>query len=266
MNQVTWIRIFFSLAFLLAGTNLSSGQATEQLDDSFLDSYREAAVERWEKEIQRLEKLNESETHPEDSILFLGSSSIRRWDKIAVDMAPYHPIQRGYGGSKYSNVAIFSKRLIRPHSYRAVVIFVGNDISGKTTDNTPDEVEQFIRHVIAVSKAHQPDAPVLLIEVTPTAKRWAVWPKIRELNARIREIALSTPSTYFIATAEQYLDPDSQPRTELFVSDELHLNDEGYKLWSSIIRQRLDEVLRMETEYQAQQAVENDADESSDQK
>ncbi len=266
MKQVIRTRIFFGLAFLFIGTNLASGQTADQLDESFLDSYREAAVERWEKEIQRLEKLNESETHPEDAILFLGSSSIRRWDKIATDMAPYHPIQRGYGGSKYSNVAIFSKRLIRPHAYRAVVIFVGNDISGKTTDNTPDQVEQFIRHVIAVSKAHQPDAPVLLIEVTPTAKRWAVWPKIRELNARIREIALSTPHTYFIATAEQYLDPDSQPRTDLFVSDELHLNDEGYQLWSSIIRRRLDEVLQMETEYQARQAVEDNAGDSSDQK
>ena len=260
------VRIVLGLVFLFFGTGVSRGQTTDQPNDSFLDSYREAAMERWEKEIQRLEKLNESETYPEDAILFLGSSSIRRWNNIAVDMAPYHPIQRGYGGSKYSNVAVFAKRLIHPHSYRAVVIFVGNDVSGKTTDNTPDQVEQFIRHVIAVSNAHQPDAPVLLIEVTPTLKRWAVWPKIRELNARIREIALSTPRTYFIATAEQYLDPGSQPRTELFVSDQLHLNDEGYKLWSSIIRRRLDEVLRMETGHQAQQAAEDAASDSSNQK
>lgn len=234
--------------------NVVVAQEEPASDESFLDPYRAAAIERWEKEIGRLEALNETEQYPADAVLFLGSSSIRRWNEIAVDMSPYRPIQRGYGGSKYSNVAVFAKRLIHPHSYRALVIFVGNDVSGRPEDHTPDQVEQFVRHIIAVSRAHQSDAPVLLIEVTPTARRWEAWPKIREVNARLREIALSTPRTYFIATAEHYLDPNGQPRTELFVEDELHLNREGYRLWSSLIRARLDDVLRMETEFKARPA------------
>ena len=66
------------LMFFLIASGPSYGQTTDQQDDAFLNPYRQAASERWEKEIQKLEVLNESETHPDDAILFLGSSSIRR--------------------------------------------------------------------------------------------------------------------------------------------------------------------------------------------
>jgi hypothetical protein len=220
-------------------------------DDEFLEPYRAAAVDRWQNDIQRLESLNETETHTEDAILFLGSSSIRRWVTIASDITPYEPIQRGFGGSMYSDVAVFAERLIQPHRYRALVIFVANDVKGSAGDHSPDQVERFIHHIMAVSRAHQPDSPVLLVEVTPTAKRWQAWPKIREVNARIREIALTTPHTYFIATAEHYLTPDAQPRSDLFVSDQLHLNEAGYQIWGNLIRSRLDEVLAMESDERA---------------
>ncbi len=221
----------------------------------FLDSYRAKAVEKWEKAISELEKRNASEENPAHSILFIGSSSIRRWDSIAVDMAPYPTIQRGYGGAKYSDLAVFAERLIRPHQYRALVSFVGNDVSGNPEDHTPDEVERLVRYVVEVSHQHQPEAPVFLIEVTPTEKRFKVWPQIREVNARLREIALSTPNTYFIATAGHFLDPTGHPRSEMFVDDRLHLNRDGYRLWSELIRRRLDEVFRATSEFHARKAA-----------
>lgn len=247
------MRYLWSCVVLCVGVGFAHGQTKSDANESFLEPFRAAATDRWEEDIQRLESRNETESYSANAILFLGSSSIRRWQSIAIDVAPYEPINRGYGGSKYSNLAVYAKRLIHPHAYRALVIFVGNDVKGEPTDHTPDQVEQFIRHILHVSRAHQPDAPVLLIEVTPTKKRWQAWPKIRQLNARIREIALSTPRTYFIATAEHFLDPDGESRLELFADDELHLNEDGYDLWSSLIRSRLDEVLRMETEFEARQ-------------
>lgn len=237
-----------------AGVPSDSGAVSNDHSTDFLEPYRGPAVERWEKEIQKLEALNRDEQYSSDAILFLGSSSIRRWSEIAIDMAPYRPIQRGYGGAKYSDVAVFAERLIHPHRYRALVMFVGNDVSGRPQDHTPDEVERLVRHIIDVSQQHQSDAPVLIIEVTPTNKRFNAWPQIRALNARLREIALTTPNTYFVATAGDYLDPDGQPRSELFVEDQLHLNSDGYDLWSTLIRRRLDDVLRMRAAYQARQA------------
>ena len=209
---------------------------------SLLDSYRDAAVKKWEKEILKLEQRDQQQPDPENALLFIGSSSIRRWDSIASDMKPYPVIQRGYGGAKFSDVAIYAERLITPHKYRGLVIFVGNDVQGKESDKTPEEFEKLVRYVVNVSLRHQPKRPVFLIEITPTAKRFAAWPTIRKANARLREVALSTPHTYFVATASHYLTAEGNPKDELFVDDKLHLNAAGYRLWASLIRRRLEDV------------------------
>ncbi len=95
---------FFPIPFtlLLILTGAPGLAASESVD---VEQYRAVAVERWEAEIEKLEARDKAENHPDDSILFIGSSSIRRWEDIATDMAPYHPIQRGFGGSRWSDVA-----------------------------------------------------------------------------------------------------------------------------------------------------------------
>lgn len=212
-------------------------------DSDLLAPYREAAQKKWGKAMEDFDTLNKAEQDPDNAVLFIGSSSIRRWETMKTDMAPYPTIRRGYGGAKFTDMAVFADRVVSPHQYRALVMFVGNGVVGQPTDHTPDQIEALARHIVSVSRQHQPGAPVLLIEITPCESRFAAWPKIRAVNARLREVALSTPHTYFIPTASHYLTPDGTPRPELFVGDRLHLSESGYKLWSSLIRRRLDEVL-----------------------
>ena len=217
----------------------------ESESPDILAPYRDAAIKRWQKSINAFDKLNAEEPDPADAIMFIGSSSIRRWETMATDMAPYKTIRRGYGGAKFTDMALFVDQIITPHQYRALVMFVGNGVTGKPEDHSPDLIEALARRIVAASHRHQEDAPVFLIEITPCEKRYDAWPKIRQVNARLREIALSTPDTYFIPTASHYLRPNGMPRPELFVDDRLHLNTDGYRLWSSLIRTRLDDVFRL---------------------
>lgn len=239
-----------------AGNDIAGGDIAEKesanaelavTQPSFSDllaPYAEAATKRWETDIQKYETLDEQTDDPADGILLIGSSSIRRWDTAAEDLSPFRVIPRGYGGAKYSDLAVFAERLITPHDYRGVVIFVGNDISGRETDFTPAQVEPLVRHVVRISREHRPDAPVLLVEVTPTRSRYDAWPKIRQLNAMLREVCFTEPNVHFVATAETFLTHDNQPREDLFVDDQLHLNEAGYDLWGGLIRQRLTDVFR----------------------
>lgn len=233
------------LPLLLSVLQLSNplAQVSPQGEGDLLAPYREQSRLAWEEKILLLEERDRSEQDPEEPILFVGSSSIRRWDTIAEDMTPWPVIQRGFGGARTSDVAVYAERLLHPHEYRALVLFVANDVRGAENDHTPFEVEALFRHIRKVSRLHRPDAPVFLIEVTPTRSRWPHWSRIRQVNARLRELALTSADTWFIATAEHYLDRDKEPRDELFVEDRLHLNRVGYELWGTLIRQRLAEVL-----------------------
>ncbi len=219
------------------------GTETDPAED-FLVQYREKATERWSQDIEMLEQRDVVHSDPEEAILFIGSSSIRRWDTIEIDMRPYQVVQRGYGGAKYTDLAVFAKRLILPHEYSALVVFVANDVQGKSEDHSPEQVEECARYIAAVSRKHRPRAPIFFIEITPTRKRFSAWPLIRKVNTQLQKLSLSTPGAYFIPTADHFLDPSGNPRDELFVDDQLHLNGDGYKEWSSLIRQELDGVLQ----------------------
>ncbi|MEQ8836457.1 MAG: hypothetical protein RID07_06595, partial [Lacipirellulaceae bacterium] len=74
-----------------------------------LEPFRKPALEKWSEAIAALEAKDKVEKHPDDAILFIGSSSIRLWKDIAADMSPYHPIQRGYGGARWTDVAVFAE-------------------------------------------------------------------------------------------------------------------------------------------------------------
>lgn len=202
-----------------------------------------AAEKEWADDIAALEARDQAEFHPADSILFVGSSSIRLWNSIVVDMAPYHPIQRGFGGSKFSDVAVFAERLISRHQFSALVLFVGNDVRGRADDATPEQVVAWFGHIIEVARAAQPSAAICCIEITPTPSRWQAWPKIREVNRALARACAARKHVYFIPTAHAYLGPDGEPLEDLFRDDHLHQNQLGYRIWSAIIKSHLDAVL-----------------------
>ena len=242
MRTLNRLRTLTAFAFGIC-LSTSCSQAQNE-SDQLLTPYREAAQNKWAKAIDAFDELNKKEINPSDAILFIGSSSIRRWETITKDMAPYPTIRRGYGGAKFTDMGVFAKRIVTPHHYRALVMFIGNGVTGDAKDHTPNQIEALARHIVSVSHKHQDGAPVFLIEITPCEKRFKAWPKIRAVNSRLREIALSTPNTYFIPTASNYLKADGTPRPQLFVDDKLHLSKAGYTLWAKLIRRRLEDVLQ----------------------
>jgi hypothetical protein len=197
----------------------------------------------WEGDIQKFEQLDRDEAYPANSILFVGSSSIRLWSTLAQDMAPYPVIQRGYGGAKLSDLAVYAERIIYPHEFRAIVMFIANDISGDEKDKSPREVARLFEYVLRTIRHKYPDTPVFWLAITPTASRWSVWPRIQEANKLIQRACDQDRNAHFITTDFIFLDAAGLPREELFQPDKLHLNADGYALWTKLVRQELDRVL-----------------------
>lgn len=200
-------------------------------------------VRSWEDDIRLLEHLDSIETHPQNAILFAGSSSIRLWSTLSQDMDPYPVIQRGYGGAKLSDFAVYAERIIYPHSCSAIVLFIANDITGNAGDKSPEEVVRLFSHVLKTIRKKYTDTPVFWIAVTPTPLRWNAWPQITEANKMIEQLCLQHKNTYFIPTESDFLNAAQLPREELFLPDSLHLNTQGYALWTEIIRKELAAVL-----------------------
>ena len=136
------MRHFLTLVLFLASTvcfsqDTPADPKTAKKDISFLEQYREAATQKWEKAIVEIEQRDQSEVDPDDAVLFIGSSSIRRWESIKDDIKPYKPIQRGYGGAKFSDLAIYAERIIQPHQYKACLLYTSPSPRDLSTSRMP---------------------------------------------------------------------------------------------------------------------------------
>lgn len=198
----------------------------------------------WENDIQKFEQLDKSVNYPENAILFAGSSSIRLWSTLEKDMYPYPVIQRGFGGSRLSDLAVYANRIFDAHPCSAIVLFVANDITGSDQDKSPYEVAILFRNIVKTIRKVHPETPVFWIEITPTSLRWKVWPEIQKANALIKDICIRQKNLYFIKTDFAFLNEKGLPKDELFRDDKLHLNEKGYAVWTEIIKKELEKIVK----------------------
>ena len=196
-------------------------------------------------EIEAFERLDKTVTYPENSLLFVGSSSIRLWKTLAEDMAPYPVIQRGYGGAHFRDLVFYTDRILADHALQMVVCFIANDISGSPKDSSPKEVLQLFKVFVNQIREKHPDLPILQIAVTPTPSRWRLWNEIRQVNSLLEDYCASQKNLYFIDTVPRFLDEKGQPKPEWFVKDQLHLNATGYTEWNAIIKAEVERVLSL---------------------
>lgn len=208
--------------------------------------------QKWEVDIAKLENLDNYEKYSNNALLFIGSSSIRRWTSIKKDMAPYETIKRGYGGAHYSDIIHFSKRLVKNHKPKAILIFVANDIKGNNkndlysknlSDRTPLEVKRLFKFTISQIRSIHKEIPIIAIETTPTPSRWSAWEQISKANDLIMNFCSSKSNLHFIQTRDEFIGNNGLPIETFFVKDRLHLNDAGYSLWSKIIKANLETIL-----------------------
>ena len=199
-------------------------------------------IRKWEKDIARFDSLNLVELSDVHTLLVTGSSSVRIWDSIHTDLAPFQVMQRGYGGAKLSDFNYYADRIIKTQQFKAIVIFVANDIAGVESDKAPKEVKRLFKDLVKQVRKRNPGTPVCWIEVTPTPKRWHVSKQIREASDFIEAYCSKQDDLHFISTFDQYTTPEGLPDSTLFRKDMLHLNRDGYLLWTDIIKTSLEEA------------------------
>lgn len=168
------------------------------------------------------------------AIVATGSSSMRFWDhRIHQDLGPLTIISRGFGGSNMNDVLTFIDELVLRHDPRAVMIYEGdNDVAqGVPVDTILKTFKQ------AIEKIHDHDEGIriYLLSVKPSISRSEMWPTMLEVNEKLEALASSDKRITYIDVATPMLNPDGSIRDDLFVADELHMNQKGYDIWRDVV-------------------------------
>lgn len=221
------MRKFLCIAFFLAASCLSLSVSADVPDPD---------PERFGESIETFVIWDNKNSFPEDSILFVGSSSVRFWSTAKA--FPGKPIiNRGFGGSELSDVIHFYRQLIRPYSPRKIFLYAGdNDIdNGKSAD----QVFEDYKELVALVTADLPESELIFISIKPSKLRWEKWPIMDDANQMVRDYAAEHPNLDYADLAAPMLDSDGMLK-DVFLDDGLHLNEAGYELWREALAPFLD--------------------------
>ena len=221
-------RRFSLLAILIIGVSLLA--ATSRAAEESLSPLRFA------KQIEAFAR-QDLESPPEKGVIvFVGSSSIRRWD-LAKSFGDLDAINRGFGGSQISDVLHYANEVVLEYKPKKVVFFCGgNDLNkGKSPRQVAADFETFAKLLFE----QQPETELIVLALKPAPVRWSIVDKVRATNDLLRAKAKTDKRITFLDGSFDLLLDDGKIREELYVEDRLHLNDEGYKLWADMLAPHL---------------------------
>ena len=194
----------------------------------------------YENEVQRLEKERTLLTY-DPKLIFYGSSSIRLWESLYDDFAPWHPVNLGFGGSTLAACVWFFDRLIGPYHPDSMIVYAGDNDLGD--GRHPEEVFIFFQQLVSRTRQHFGNIPLAFISIKPSITRWNIVDSIRYTNKLIEEeINRQGNNLHFINVYNRMTDNAGYPKREFLDPDGLHINDKGYALWKDIIQQYLSTV------------------------
>lgn len=224
------------VAFAVASPAFAQNSEKNQKPDKKKSAKKKHDSKRWEKAIAAFERQDKQSPPPKNALLFVGSSSIRLW-KLDKSFPDRKTINRGFGGSQIADSVHYVDKLVLKHKPRIVVLYAGdNDVAaGKSPQQAAADFAKFTRAVHAAL----PKSQILFIAIKPSVKRWNLVDRMKQANALIAAQCAKDDRLKYVDVFGPMLGDDGKPRPELFVKDGLHLNDEGYKLWASILRPHL---------------------------
>jgi lysophospholipase L1-like esterase len=176
---------------------------------------------------------------PLGGVVFTGSSTIAHWKFLADDMAPLPVVNRGINGARLSQIAHYADQLVLPHRPRAVVLYAGeNDLAGFlwSRRQSPEEVLAAFQSLCEKIHARLPDVAVDFISIKPTRARAASAAAFQRANALVKQACAADPRLNFIDAVPALLGADGQPLPDVFEVDGIHLNNEGYRILTSVVR------------------------------
>lgn len=177
-------------------------------------------------------------------IVFSGSSSIRFWIDLDKDFIEYDILNRGFGGSIFSDLNYFINELIIKHNPDLIVLYEGdNDIAFDIP--TKYIYDDFKKSYELIRKKNE-NVPIIYIAPKPSPARWDKKNKYDELNNLIKEFCKMKQKTYYFDTWSIMIDNEGNIPKKYFWTDMLHMNKSGYQVWKKNLKPLINKILNNE--------------------
>ena len=172
---------------------------------------------------------------PKNAILFVGSSSFRKWTNVQACFPGYTIINRGFGGSTIPDVIRYADEIIFPYEPKQVVIYCGeNDLAASDTVMATTVADRF-KSLFFLIRDRMPSVPIVFVSLKPSPSREKLWPKMEEANKLIKQFLKKKNNAVYVDVYHKMFKRKGAVNTDLFVEDNLHMNSKGYDIWQKAI-------------------------------
>ncbi|MDB5139106.1 MAG: hypothetical protein JWR12_1022 [Mucilaginibacter sp.] len=172
---------------------------------------------------------------PQNGILFIGSSSIRKWTDLEQRFPGKPIIKRGVGGCElWQLVDYYTPYILFPYHPRKIFIYAGeNDIAAGKSGKFVFQEFQKLYEMIG---RKLPDATVYFMSIKPSPSRMKFFNEVAIANELIKNYLNNKPNSTYIDMSTVILKQNSSiPDSSLFETDYLHLNSKGYNKWQQVL-------------------------------
>lgn len=177
--------------------------------------------------------LAENVVNKEASVVFYGSSSIRLWDSLSSDFKELNLINLAFGGSTIEDCVGYYPQLLGSTQPEVVVFYAGDNDIGNGAD-----ASMVLARFIQLSEMIQtdfPTTPIVFISIKPSPIRKEYLTSIKAANLLIETYIDLQPNIFFLDVFSQMMLSTDEIDTSLFLEDQLHMNEKGYKIWRNIL-------------------------------
>lgn len=190
--------------------------------------------DQFKKEVELLSQKYQQVVWEKGGVVFTGSSSIRLWKTLEKDFPKANIINTGFGGSQTHHLIKYLDQLVLEFEPKKIFIYEGdNDINaGKPVRQILEEFFEIMEKVTAVV----PDAQFYFISPKPSPSRWQKKGQYELFNEQMKKFAMNHSNANFIDIWTPMLAKDGKPKPELFLGDNLHMNDKGYAIWKKAVK------------------------------
>ncbi|MBN8578846.1 MAG: G-D-S-L family lipolytic protein [Cytophagales bacterium] len=166
-------------------------------------------------------------------VLFTGSSSIRLWPDLKASFPKHNTLNRGFGGSEMSDLLYYASSLILAYKPEKIFIYEGdNDLNaGKSAEEILTTANQLLQRI----RKELPACKVIFIAAKPSPARWQLKAKYENFNVKLAAWTKTQSQVYFADIWKPMLDKNGAPMQNLFLEDNLHMNEQGYAIWTKVL-------------------------------
>ncbi len=173
---------------------------------------------------------------PKHAILFLGSSSFRKWTDVQKSFPQYKVINRGFGGSTFPDAIHYLDQIVYPYQPRQILIYEGDNDLASSDKITADSVLNRFKELFFLLRKNLPTTTIDFVSIKPSPSRQKLMPEMEKANSLIKNFLKDKRNSAFIDVYHSMLANDGLPDKSIFIEDELHMNAKGYAIWQKIIQ------------------------------